>query len=162
MLKIECAHHYASALCTFFLEGCFVAVVCMQIAEHYNKSPFPLCLSRSLSLSLSLSLSFSLSLSLSLLLSPSLLLTHSEALSLSLSFTPAHFFSGIRSFRDCVMSGWKGTSDCFAFFPSSLSYIVPDCMSFFFRIGKIKAYLSGPSSSKTGFLRSKFALYGLT
>ena len=147
MLKIECAHHYASVLCTFFLEGCFVAVVCMQIAEHYNKSPFPLCLSLSLSLSLSL-LSLSLSLSLSL--------------PLSLSFTPAHFFSGIRSFRDCVMSGWKGTSDCFAFFPSSLSYIVPDIMSFFSRIGKIKAYLSGPSSSKTGFLRSKFALYGLT
>ena len=160
MLKLECAHHYASVLRTFFLEGCFVAVVCMQIAEHYNKSPFPRCLSVSLFLLLSLSLS--LFLSLSVLLSPSLLLTHSKALSLSLSFTPAHFFSGIRSFKDCVMSGWKGASDCFAFFPSSLSYIVPDIMSFFSRVGKIKAYLSGPSSSKTGFLRSKFALHGLT
>ena len=60
------------------------------------------------------------------------------------------------------MSGWKGISDRFAFFPSSLSYIVPDIMSFFSRIGKIKASLSGPSSSKSGFLRSKFALHGLT
>ena len=159
MLKIECAHHYASVLCTFFLEGCFVAVVCMQIAEHYNKSPFPLYLSLSLSLLLSLSLSLSFSLPLSFSPTPKL--------SLSLSLSPSHsllhiFFSGIRSFRDCVMSGWKGTSDCFAFFPSSLSYIVPDILSFFSRIGKIKAYLSGPRSSKTGFLRSKFALYGLT
>ena len=176
MLKIECAHHYASVLCTFFLEGCFVAVVCMQVAEHYNKSPFHLCLCLSLSLSLSLSFSLSLppslspslslslslsslSLSLSLSLSrlsPSLLLTHSEALSLPLIHS-CTFFSGIRSFRDCVMSGWKGISDRFAFFLSSLSY-----MSFFSRIGKIKACLSAPSSSKTGFLRSKFALHGLT
>ena len=123
-----------------------------------------LSLSVSLDLSLSLSpLSLSLSLSFSLpLSSPTPKLSLSLSLPLSLSFTPAHFFSGIRSFRHCVMSGWKGTSDCFAFFPSSLSYIVPDIMSFFSRIWKIKAYLSGPSSSKTGFLRSKFALYGLT
>ena len=93
MLKIECAHHYASVLCTFFLEGCFVAVVCMQIAEHYNKSPPPpppLSLSLSLSPSLSRSPSHQLRSSLSL------------SLPLTLSFTPAHFFSGIRSFRDCV------------------------------------------------------------
>ena len=65
-----CAHHYSSVLCNFLLEGCFVALVCLQVTEHYNNSS----LSPSLSLSLSLSLSF--------------LLTHSETLSLSLS--PSH------------------------------------------------------------------------
>ena len=41
MLKIEYAHHYAPVLCTFFLEGCFVAVVCMQIAEQLVRGPIP-------------------------------------------------------------------------------------------------------------------------
>ena len=96
-------------------------------------------------------------------LSLSLSFSPTPRLSLSPSHSLLHSFSiGIRSFRDCFMSGWKGISDCFAFFPSSLCYIVPDIMSFFSRIGKIKAYLSGPSSWKSGFLRLKFALPGLT
>ena len=129
----------------FFLTGCFVAVVCMQVAEHYKKIIF-LCLSLSFLPTPRLSLSLSLSL----------------CLSLPLSFIPAHFFQWDQVFGDCVKSGWKGISDRVAFFPSSPSYIAPDIMSFFSRIGKIKAYVSGPCSLKSGFLRSKFALHGQT
>ena len=120
---------------------------------------FPALLSSLLSLSLSLSpLSLSSLSPLSLLsISPVSPLSLSLSLSLSLhalpsfslSFTPAHFFfNDIRSYRDSVMSGCKGLSDCFAFFPSSLSYIVPDII-FVFRGGENPGwYLSGSSSSK--------------
>ena len=70
----------SSALCTFSWRGCFVSVVCLQIAEHNNHlSLSPLSLSLSLSL-LSLFLSLS-SLSLSLLSPLSLPLSSLSSLS---------------------------------------------------------------------------------
>ena len=89
MLKIECAHHYASVLCTFFLGGggggCALSLwfACRWQSTIINR----LSLSVSLSLSLSLSPSLSLLLSLSLSLSPSLSFSPTPKLSLSLSLS---------------------------------------------------------------------------
>ena len=153
---------------SFSWRGCFVSVVCLQIAEHNNH----LSLSH-LSLSLSLSLLSPLSVSLSLLslsslssspLAPppslSLSLSACSPLFLSLIHSCTFFFIDIRSYRDSVMSGCKGLSDCFAFFSSSLSYTVPNII-FVFRGGENQGPFSGSSSSKTDFIHSKLALHRL-
>ena len=130
--------------CVLFLggtQGLGVLFLCGLSADRR-------ALYQSLSLSLSLSLS-PLFLSFPLFLSISL--SACSPLFLSLIHSLHIFFNDIGSCRDSVMSGCKGLSDFFAFFPSSLSYFVPDIMVSSFGLGKSRPIFQGRVLRKPTF-----------